>query len=1441
MENKNYIGEYNNIYLLKEGKKISGIFDPAHRKKPVKFQEIGFDDLKPEPRKDAEFFIGSAIPVMVTTTLGQDLTRQIEIEGNQFIVTGNSHASSPMGFGIGYEYYTVKTDTVHSAVLLTVKLPELVRYRIQWNPLDKKGSRFILPENITITVMTSLPWNFENSTFVVETGSEEGKVSFYIESTITPNQVRDVVILVAKGHERDALPIRALCGKGFVPCFVLDNSHNSHLDSLGSFLENVPCRLILSIGLPLAQGIAKLGVEVVEIDALTDVSSEILNLLGQPPSKLKLIAPNKQEAYGPSLLLALHYEANLVLNDEQDGDLYLKDASGYCLKKWSLPDLLAVPLEISRPDEQPVLSRENRRELVICESNAADLLVCQAIGYAALRGCPIAFLSPITGGNKTVDLPDGKTGLNVLESEAAKAIPISLRAPNADSLTIFTCHLPLHLTPFPDSGSNKHWVDQYVIAHMPGQVASQLVPRFFKKEMLEAPPVPFSVVFDALGHLTDTEGRIYADKLADGLSYPIVLTAEDAHRDVLCEVLQRFDIDFVLLISHGEGNAIEDGLGNIITNKEVASWKLNGLPLIFNNSCTSWTTTGHAFLNAGARGLIGSLWPIKNSIATQIATHLGKQLHANETDDIPMLLSRAVRQVTTGELDAIETAASYIYVGLPGAQLLSRPIVSQQETVELLMRTFNALYGIFNEIISNGRPDLALIVQNVTTRALKSRFKDLLVPGELPLHLPWPMTQFSVLDLDFLFASADFNLGKNLLTSLPHENQRSVVVQMNKYLNQALHELVMWNERHDAHIGRREGERDAVTQKMGLPTGALGEMGFIRLAAGMTLESILPFIQILADLKEEELARFWLDMAAKLVTTPEDLSSDGSVSDKFLIQRIRNGIKQPMRMISVEDRDETETSIDILKNAVNKSELSNRFGIACLHLNDYERAAAFFETARDLAEPGSGFYANAISNLSNALRFIDKDKAIDGYYKAFAEQEKLQDYHNAMTTAANLVRIAARRRCTINEEIIIKTLAWADALDVPVDRFKHRSNLLGASACYYASRGKHDLAARACEEISHHLSTPFPVPEVAVHLNDLVSWYYEEDSYIHALKQAIVNAASFKKAQLPDVAARTYMLACDCALRAYTLHYNQRFLRDFLDCSQKFGEIFLLNSNIRKELDDKIDYVRETLESLWKQFANKGERELALQAYRILKVWDSKYKEPGWELLDYAYHPRNVEAIQTLAMNGGLIRNIFVNIDTDMRVTVEQTIERNDNNYRSEFQASLPGTVYSYWPLYDQTSALSLGGADVVAGTAVYSLRDGELKAIREKHPRALRTDGKATFLFQEIWGSRLFSYNVTILLAPGLIPIQFEITERNDSKPDAFISFNNEGCRIELKAKTNEDNPTQNQPWLAEVSLIFSKIPQLSSVLNDSSGPFSKKCSLDVYLLLLKVLMGRK
>lgn len=57
---------------------------------------------------------------------------------------------------------------------------------------------------------------------------------------------------------------------------------------------------------------------------------------------------------------------------------------------------------------------------------------------------------------------------------------------------------------------------------------------------------------------------------------------------------------------------------------------LHTSPIIFNNTCWSWSKISLPFLNSGARGYIGTIWAVNNTVAKEVAEYFYRDFH-NDT------------------------------------------------------------------------------------------------------------------------------------------------------------------------------------------------------------------------------------------------------------------------------------------------------------------------------------------------------------------------------------------------------------------------------------------------------------------------------------------------------------------------------------------------------------------------------------------------------------------------------------------------------------------------------------------------------------------------------------------------------------------------------------------------------------------------------------------
>ncbi|MFF3816722.1 hypothetical protein ACFYYD_08905 [Streptomyces bluensis] len=1233
------------------------------------------------------------------------------------------HMYMPQGFGRTLHYEPLEHDKPDVlAVRLTIGLPEHALYRVRWETVSRDDDTFLLGNGISVTVSTSLPWAYQNSVLQAQTADQPGEIVFLVESQAPPSRVRDIVIVACEGHEREAIMVRSRCGPGFVPCFVVPARQWS--DRVA-----VPGEILVGPGAP-------------EFDPL-------------PADAPTLTAPDREAAYGPALALAVAHGARLVLTG-QDSVVRL---AGEVSREWELSELLDSPLSVFGTG----------REVVVGESTAVDLLVCQAVGYASLQRCQIAFIPPVSG--------DTGTSMAALARACAEAVPPELRELHADVLTVFTRGLPLHLTPSPDG---RRWMDRHMIAHLPGQIASVLLSR----PLEPAPRLLFGVVFDALHAFTTTEGRVYQEKLADGLSYPLLLSHKDARREVLQEVLHQVEVDLLMIIAHGEGDHFEDARNDQIPDSLIRSWQLRGGPVVFNNSCSSWTGTGEAFLAAGARAVIGTLWPVTNDVAAHIGSCVGDRPH---DENVLTLLHHAMRAVADPE------TAAYVYVGLPDTRFLARASIDEEETIAVLSEAMDTLYRCLNELAEEGKPDVAMALHNAAVPALRERFGALVRPGELPLHLPHPKAQASVLDIDYVLANASLRFLQHVLPMVAPQRTPAVLDQIRRFMRTVHRELTTWDERHRIHMGRDEANRSEASR--------------ILLAALFTGERALPAAALFADHGDAVEARYWMDVAVQLIGPPDD---------DTVIQRIRDGITEEYITVwSPNENTGRRSTIDWLARAVDKSVLAYRFGEAREKLGDTSRAVAFYEAAIDLTEAGSAVETHARARLR--MLHTAEDGILSEHVAAFTTACRSGDPHASSTAAADMLRYAADNRRRLSDRMVRQALELDSAREGSHHWVSHRLSVLGAMLTYYASQNDHERISATLDEVFGYVCAYEST--AIVPLNELAAWYYQNGDYPAAIDIGLDLGTRLRDSRCFDSAARLLCFTARVILRAYLSRPEPGLLGQFFEVSEMIGRILSDHLDVRTTIGDRMSDVLTETQSIWRQIADKGDWRLALRGYSAYRRWPAIRKIPEWELLSKAHHPRNVEAIHNLAASGSLTREAHVRIDNDFTVAMTTTTHRQGNTG--------PATVYGLCPLYGSATELRGPSATFVAGTAVFPLRHQESVTIKEISVPALNiVNGWATY--HERWGSRTVPHRLRIDLAPGLIPAGLRCQRRGAEPAEATIRFDETGCHIDVRGAY------RGEPWLADLIMSFSNSPELGRAITTPSLPFTQEMPIELYSLLM-------
>ncbi|MEV6892202.1 hypothetical protein [Kribbella sp. NPDC051137] len=1289
-----HIGDHNGISFIEGPGGITGVCDRYHRKEVVGFREDGLIDLADPPRPVSEYVIGGALP-------GSD--------GKPF------HLYTPTGFGRSVSYEALEHDEPGVlAVRLTIGLPDRTLYRVHWQTFSQDDDVFTLADGISVTVSSSLPWVYQGSTLQVHAGPHPGKVVFVVESRPPSALARDVAIVVCEGYEREALVVRAGCGRGFVPCFVLPEQQWS-------------------------QRVAEPGDVLVGPGARPDI-----DLL--PPGAPTLLAPDDEAAYGPALALAVAHQARLVLT----GEGAVITLTGDSPAQWHLADILSQPLEVFGTS----------REVVVAESTLTDLVICQAVGYADLKQCGLAFVPAITDGTSS--------DATVLARECAAAVPSGLRELNADVLVVITRAQALHLTPLPDG---RHWADRYLVAHLPGQVASILL----RRPREPTPPVLFGVVFDALRAFTSTEGDLYQDKLATGLSAPLVLSRGNARLDVLREVLQRVDVDLLLVIAHGEQDHFADSANDEISDSLIRTWQLRGAPVVFNNSCSSWTTTGEAFLAAGARAVAGTLWPVTNDLAAGIGTSVAESLH---DQDLLTLMHQAVREAADPD------AAAYVYVGLPGTRFLAREILDEDEMVALLSQAMDSLFRCLNGLAAEGKVAVATALHDATVPALRARFGALATPGELPAHLPPPSAQATVIDVDYLLANASLSFYRAILPTVSPQRSAAVVEQIRRHLGIAHHELVTWPERHRAWLAASQARRPAASD--------------ILLTARFAGAQVLPFASLCAELRRPDEARHWLGVAAELI---------GASGNQMVLDRIRSGVVEHYSGQSPSD----PVTIDWLAEALDRSLLAQQFGLISEQLGDTSEAIAFYQAAVELSPAGSAAETQVQARLRN-LRGPQGDPLIE-YVAAFETAVGGDDYCTVGDAATDLLKYAAGNSRSLSDELVRRALAH----DVPHGgshhQVVHRLKILGAALTYFAAHNDPAGVEAAVSEVFSYVGAY--ESSAVVPLNELAAWHYGRGDLTAAIATGLAFGTRLREARCFESAARMLSFTARVIPRAYSAAPDPKLLEQLFDVSATIGRLLTEHVEVGTSIGDRVDDVLEQTESVWRQLADRDNWRLALRGYQASTRWPGVRRIDDWELLAKANHPRNLDAVRTTF----LVRDCRLRIEADLTVTRTTSTTREGS--------SGPGTIYALCPLADRPAELRGPGATFVAGTAVFALTAHETVTIEEIGVQVLSTaDGWSTYRGR--WGSNTVPHRLRIDLAPGLIPAVIRCEQRGRRSSRATVRFDETGGHIDVRGEYSDE------AWVADVTVVFARSPELGRLITSPDLPFSQELPAELYTLMM-------
>ncbi|MET8448059.1 tetratricopeptide repeat protein [Streptomyces sp. NPDC005209] len=269
-----------------------------------------------------------------------------------------------------------------------------------------------------------------------------------------------------------------------------------------------------------------------------------------------------------------------------------------------------------------------------------------------VQGRGVAFAS---GLRRWLPYP-GRNPYRRLEEAVTAQVPnAAVAAVGERRLTAFTTGLPYSFVRTPQADWSRK-----PIGHVAADPALIVLNELYS-EGIERSPGAFSLVFDP-GFFKVSETEDVMRSVGGHFTHPILLPGPD---EVMLGALQSLPkdlpVELIFFNTHGLDDGIVLGERYTLPNWRIPQWvTLPHRPVVFNNSCQSWTGVGREFVRVGARGYIGSLWSVPAKPAADFGRTVVHRITAEEA-----AVCAAI--VNTGLPPRIER--SYIYVGTANGRL----------------------------------------------------------------------------------------------------------------------------------------------------------------------------------------------------------------------------------------------------------------------------------------------------------------------------------------------------------------------------------------------------------------------------------------------------------------------------------------------------------------------------------------------------------------------------------------------------------------------------------------------------------------------------------------------------------------------------------------------------------------------------------------------------
>ncbi|MEU6233679.1 CHAT domain-containing protein [Kitasatospora sp. NPDC047058] len=620
-------------FVLDKSGAITAISDGAHRMDPVGFQETT------PPQGDQVEYISSqgyswagALGRTIEPVLEESLTKlglpfrvlpaAFEIERSHMV----NHRRDML-------YQELDAPGAGAILKLTFHLEKPFRWQITAAGLEQAGTGYRLPGGIRFWISAdqavgsgaeSLWIDLPAGEHVVVLVAQGGGQAWEIAKTALVVQPEDAIAAATAYLVVRDFPV------------VLPVVSDQDMADAGSLLSDLGITRAVVVS-PLADRAALLGLAVEDV-VTVDVS---------------------QDQWQDNLTQALSIEGDVVLPADFTGD-----------PARALYEHLAGP--------------GRHGDLVVCDSDSPVVRVIAA-GFAARTGHDLALIDvdeapvPSPGwsmeGAEPLEIQVERYRVALAEQVDRLIAPLLPRDPPA-SAVLFTRGFayPLLCTP------EGMWADRTALGMLPQEHAPALLLRSLAVRGVRAGIFGVTAIVDALGGPHRENELDAVRESADAtVARAFALVGPDATAGILRAAVSELPVDLVTLICHGQDDHIELADGQL-RSQEVRTWRLASAPVVFNNSCGSWHTTGAAFVAAGARSYVGTLWPVTTGAAAQVSAALLSALTSTAETPVGSAVRRAVNSCEGLPYD---DRYAYILVGLPQTPARLAPVTDQRQRCEI--------------------------------------------------------------------------------------------------------------------------------------------------------------------------------------------------------------------------------------------------------------------------------------------------------------------------------------------------------------------------------------------------------------------------------------------------------------------------------------------------------------------------------------------------------------------------------------------------------------------------------------------------------------------------------------------------------------------------------------------------------------------------------------